>query len=142
MMPFDIQPSSSLVPSSKRRELPGQVKGILGLKVLGCVVTMGISVLTLLAWSDPASEPIGMSSEMAHRVANYAMLASGASLLELLGVAGVWSFKRWGVYVLSGFSMLNFVIRMHSGDTFGAFLSIVATAIAGAAIATRWQDFE
>jgi hypothetical protein len=140
MMDFQIEPSAASTPTT-RREIPGQLKAVLGLKVLSCLAAIGISLVALLEWSDPANRPVGMSSELAHRIANLAMLATGVSLLELLGVAGVWSFKRWGVYILAGFSMLSFVIRLHNGDNFG-IVSIASTVVAGAVIATRWKDFE
>jgi hypothetical protein len=120
-----------------RRELPSQVKLILGLKVVGCLFALGGSFITLLALND-----VAMPRELAHRIAMLCTLASGASLLELLGVAGVWTFKRWGVYTLAGFSMLGFVLRMHAGSPISAWLGVASTVIAGVAIAFRWQDFE
>jgi len=139
MQPFQVDPR--LMPKI-RRELPTRVKTVLGLKLLGCLLTIGGSFLVLAAFEDSSRWPEGMTAEMAHRMATLAMMSTGISLLELFGVAGTWSFKRWGVYVLAGFSMLNFVVRMHSGDTFGALLSIGSTAIAGAVVASRWEDFE
>jgi len=144
MQPFQLD-TRTLTPAytaAKKRELPARVKAILSIKLLASLATMFLSVVVLLAWSDPADRPIGMSQEMAHRIATMASAASALSLLELFGVAGTWSFKRWGVYILTGFSMLNFVVRMHSGDAFGACLTIATTLVTGAVVASRWQDFE
>ncbi|HEY2368559.1 MAG TPA: hypothetical protein VGH87_19315 [Polyangiaceae bacterium] len=118
------------------------MKTVLGLKVIGCLFAIGASFLMMLAFTAAADHDITMPPALAHRVASYAMIATGVSLVELLGVAGVWTFKRWGVYTLAGFSMLNFVIRMHAGDSLFALLGLVSTAVVGAVIAARWSDFE
>jgi hypothetical protein len=143
MQPFQFDPSA-LVQSTPqiRRELPARVKTVLGLKVIGCLFAIGASFLMMLAFTAAADHDITMPPALAHRVASYAMIATGVSLVELLGVAGVWTFKRWGVYTLAGFSMLNFVIRMHAGDSLFALLGLVSTAVVGAVIAARWSDFE
>ena len=143
MQPFQFD-QAALVHSTPnvRRDLPARVKLVLGLKVIGCLFAIGVSFLALLAMNTIADHDITIPPELAHKMANYAMLATGLSLVELLGVAGVWTFKRWGVYLLSGFSMLNFVIRMHSGDTISAMIGLAMTAVVGATIAARWSDFE
>ncbi len=135
MTPYLTQPTVQTRP-----ELPARVKTVLALKTIGCLLTIGLSFLVLLAFSGEL--PDGVTVAHAHRLAQLSMIATGASLLELLGVAGVWSFKRWGVYVLSGFSMMSFVFRAQSGDTFGAAISVVSTLIVGVVIAARWKDFE
>lgn len=143
MQPFQLDPSS-LVQSTPRprQELPKSLRVMLGLKTVGCLIMMGLSVIVLLAFSDPQSWPEGMTSEMAHKVANISVVATGVALLELLGVAGTWSFKRWGVYVLAGFSMMSFVLRVHMGDAFGAAISVTTTLITGLVVAGRWKEFE
>ena len=135
MTPYYSQPTSQ-----PRPELPGRVKAALTLKTIGCLVAIGFSLIILLAFSGELPE--GMTVEHAHKLASFTMVATGASLLELIGVAGVWHFKRWGVYVLSGFSMMSFVFRATVGDTGGALLSLAGTLIASAVIATSWKDFE
>jgi hypothetical protein len=140
MQPFPFQPSP--VPTvAPRRELPATLKILLGLKALGCLLVTGLSFLTLLAFSDPVDR-VGMTPEAGRVIATLAMLATGASVIELLGVAGTWSFKRWGVYVLAGFSMLGFVFHLKMHDAFGATIGIATTLLAGLAIAMRWDDFE
>ena len=143
MQPFQFD-QSGLVQSTPKpvRELPARVKTVLMLKTLGCLLAIGGSLFMMMAVSDPQHWPEGFGKEWAHRVATLSMVATGLSLVELLGVAGVWSFKRWGVYVLSGFSMLNFVVRMHAHQSFSAGLSLISTIIVGFVIASRWEDFE
>jgi len=92
--------------------------------------------------SDPMHWPDGMTVEHAHRIASMTTLATGLALVELLGIAGTWSFKRWGVYVLSGFAMFGFVLRLQTGDSMGASLGLVSIIITGLVVATSWKDFE
>jgi hypothetical protein len=143
MQPFQFD-QNSLVQSTPKpvQGLPPRVKTVLMLKTLGCLFTIGASLLMMMAVSDPAHWAEGFTVEYARRIALLSMVATGISLLELLGVAGTWSFKRWGVYILSGFSMLNFVVLMQSHQSFSAGVSLVSTMIVGAVIASRWEDFE
>jgi hypothetical protein len=144
MQPFQPFPQESAVPSSRSgaRPLPGSLKLILGLKALGCLLTSFLSMLVMMALSDRTALPEGMTVAMAHQLGQLAMIATGVSIVELLGVAGTWTFKRWGVFVLATFSMLNFAIRMSGHDSFGAILSLGTTALAGLVIAARWREFE
>jgi len=126
----------------QRRELPARVKGVLGMKAMGSFAAIALSALLLYAFSDRARWPDGMTPEVAHRFANYALLATVASLAELLGIAGTWNFKRWGVYLLSAFTTLGFMLRISGGDKIGALLSVISTAIVGLVVASRWSDFD
>ncbi len=112
------------------------------MKACGSVAMIGLSAILLFAFNDRAKWPDGMTTEQAHRFANLAMLATGASLAELLGVAGTWSFKRWGVYLLAFFSMIGFVFRISGGDKIGAAVSVGSTLIVGLVVASRWSDFD
>lgn len=126
----------------RRRELPGRVKGVLGMKAMGSVGAIVLSAILLYTFSDRARWPDGMTPEVAHKFANYALLASVASIAELLGIAGTWNFKRWGVYLLTAFTTLGFMLRISGGDKIGAFLSVGSTILVGIVIGTRWNDFE
>jgi hypothetical protein len=126
----------------RKKELPARVKGVLGMKAMGSFAAIILSAILLYTFSDSARWPMGMDSEVAHRFANYALLATVASLAELLGIAGTWNFKRWGVYLLVVCSTLGFMLRLRGGDKIGAFVSVGSTVLVGLAIGTRWNDFE
>jgi len=126
----------------RKRELPGRVKGVLGMKAMGSFGAIVLSAILLYTFSDRARWPDGMTPEVAHKFANYALLATVASLAELLGIAGTWNFKRWGVYLLAVFSTLGFMLRISGGDKIGGFLSVGSTILVGLVIGTRWNDFE
>ena len=126
----------------RKRELPARVKGVLGMKACGSVGAIILSAILLYTFSDRARWPDGMDTEHAHKFANFALLATIASLAELLGIAGTWNFKRWGVYLLVAFTTLGFMLRISGSDKIGAFLSVISTFLVGVVIGTRWSDFE
>ena len=126
----------------RKRELPARVKGMLGMKAMGSLAAIILSAILLYTFSDSSRWPDGMDSTVAHRFANYALLAALASLAELLGIAGTWNFKRWGVYLLTLFTTLGFMLRIRGGDKIGALVSVASTILVGIAIGTRWSDFE
>ena len=132
----------SLYERAPRKELPGRVKGVLGMKAMGSFAAIILSAILLYTFSDRSRWPDGMDTEVAHRFAKYALLATVASLVELLGIVGTWNFKRWGVYVLAAFTTLGFMLRISGGDKIGALVSVVSTIIVGAVIGSRWSDFE
>ena len=124
-------------PPKLRAPLSGLVKLILGLKVAGCLVVLFGSMLALAALSNKPLAP-----EMAHQLSTLLTLSSGAAAVQLVAVAGVWSFKRWGVYLLVTIGLLAVVFDMKAGSTFSAALGISTLLFVGFAIAGRWNDFE
>jgi len=139
---FQPPPPQFFQPQRNKRELPARIKGVLGMKAMGSVGAIILSAILLYTFSDRARWPDGMDPEHAHKFASYAMLATVASLAELLGIAGTWSFKRWGVYLLAVSTTLGFMLRISGGDKIGAFMSVISTFLVGAIIGTRWSDFE
>lgn len=136
-----MQPFAQPAPVLRRPELPRYLKAILVTKLLACLGWMALSFLLVFAGSS-SNEPIaGTTAEGMHAAAKLAMIIMATALVELFGIAGTWSFKRWGVYVLAGCSMLSFVLGVKSGQAFG-FFSIATMMAAGFAILTRWKDFE
>jgi len=125
-----------------RRELPARIKAVLGMKGCGAIGAIVLSAVLLVAFNDRSRWPLEMTVEIAHRFANYTLLAMVASLAELLGVVGTWNRKRWGFYVLVGGSLLAFMFRMVGDDKIGAGLSIVPTVLVGLVVASRWSDFD
>ena len=126
----------------RKRELPARIKGVLGMKAMGSFAAIILSAILLYTFSDSARWPLGMDSEVAHKFANYALLATVASLAELLGIAGTWNFKRWGVYLLALFTTLGFMLRISGGDKIGALVSVSSTLLVFVVIGTRWSEFE
>jgi ABC-type branched-subunit amino acid transport system permease subunit len=126
----------------QRRELPARVKGVLGMKAMGSLAAIALSAILLFAFSDRSKWPDGMTPQIAHRFANYALLATAASLAELLGIAGTWNFKRWGVYILAAFTTLGFMFRISGGDKIGALISVASTTLVALVVASRWSDFD
>ena len=139
---FSMMQPPAFVPPQRKRDLPGRIKGVLGMKACAAVGMIVLSAILLFAFNDRSKWPDGMTPEIAHRFANLTMVATAASLAEILGVAGTWTFKRWGIYVISASTMVGFMARVSSGDKIGALVSLVTTVLAGAVISTRWSDFD
>jgi hypothetical protein len=137
-----FQPPPQFFQPQRKRELPGRIKGVLGMKACGSVGAIILSAILLYTFSDRARWPDGMTTEVAHKFASYALLATVASLAELLGAVGTWNFKRWGVYLLSVSSTAGFMLRISGGDKIGALLSVASTVLVGLVIGTRWSDFD
>ena len=117
------------------------MKAILGFKLLVCLAWMGLSFLLVFAGSSADGPVDGATAEGMHVTAELAVLIFATALVELFGIAGTWSFKRWGVYILAGCSMLSFVLGLRSGQAF-AIVSIATLFVAGFGILMRWKDFE
>jgi hypothetical protein len=136
MQPFQMTP----MPTVKQPPLPlpGPLKLLLGLKALVCLIVIFVSYLSLQALSETQIGP-----EAAHVATVLLGLTTGAAFVTLLGIGGVWSFKRWGVYILAFATMLGFVFELRmTGVTLWSVLSLVMTAFAGIPIAARWKSFD
>lgn len=136
------QPMQPMQPPKK--ELPSYLKVVLGLKGLGCLAVLGLTLIGLSAMSSGVDWPALTDESRAglHFMSRLFMWLMGVELVELLGIAGTWTFKRWGVYILGGFSMLDVVLNLRLESSFGITIGLVTTLVAGFGIATRWGDFD
>ena len=117
------------------------MKAILGLKLLVCLAWMGLSFLLVFTGSSGDGPVDGATAQGMHVTAELAMLIFATALVELFGIAGTWSLKRWGVYILAGCSMLSFVLGLRTGQGF-AIVSLATLLVAGFGIMMHWKDFE
>jgi len=143
MTPMTSSTALAQLYAPTRRELPGSLKAILLVKVVACLVVLGVTFILFLGLSS-VTEPLSSTAAVRmHVMSNLLSLAAGAALLELFGIAGIWSFKRWGVYMLACFTMLGFVFSLKLGNVgFGTCIDVVTTLVAAGAIGARWRDFE
>jgi hypothetical protein len=136
MQPFQFdQPALVQSTPNIRPDLPARVKTVLGLKVIGCLLAIGASFLMLLAFNAAADHDVSIPPALAHRMATYAMVATGLSLVELLGVAGVCS--SGGVRAPASRCSTSLRMQAHAivrGD------DPRPTMIVGSVIASRWED--
>lgn len=145
MMP--MQPMQPMVPPPKRPpQLPGILKAILVLKAIACVLVLGLTFAAMAAMNATigahASSLDDGSRQAVHAVGQILALIAGVQLVVLIGIAGTWSFKRWGVYVLMGFSMLDIVLNLKANNQAGLVVGALSSLIAAFAIFPRWRDYE
>jgi hypothetical protein len=125
------------VTAPARKELPGGLKVLLMLKMLGCLAVIGLAFVMFLELSD-----VKMGTDIARPLVLGLTLVSAAAMLEILGIVGVWGFKRWGVYIVTCFTMLGFVFDLKAGLTTGAIITLLTTLLAAMPIIIRWNDFD
>ncbi len=142
MQPFRPFPPDKPQPKGPKAPLSGTLKLILGLKLISVLFVMGGVLLVLMAGSEAAKPTDAATRNAMHQLANLALMAMGASFVELIGIAGTWSMKRWGVYTLMGFSFLNIAVRLSAHDNASAGFSALTTLLVGIMIAPRWNDFD
>jgi len=130
-------------PPARVKELPSYLKVVLALKGIGCLAMVGLSYFELTILNRvPLARLDDGAREQVSMLAQLTMIAAGMALVELLGVVGTWGFKRWGVYVLAGFSMMDLVLRLKTHESAGAAIGLLTTTIAFVGVAVRWRDFE
>ncbi len=138
-----MQPMQPLQAPKKRPELPGVLKLILGLKTAGSVIVLIMTFIAITALN--AINPAGISSQgraAMHAVGQTLMMVAAVQVVELIGIVGTWGFKRWGVYVLMGFSMIDIALNLKTSSSLGLTVGLVTTVIVGAGIGSRWNDFD
>ena len=142
MQPFKPFPPDGPRAKPPKAPLSGALKAILALKLLSVLFVMGVVFLVLAAGSSIAPPTDAASRQLMHQIANLALFAMGVSIIELIGIAATWSMKRWGVYTLVGFSMLNIAIRLSAHDNTSAGFGALTTILVGVMIVPRWNDFD
>jgi hypothetical protein len=145
-----MQPMQPMVPMQpmqqppQKPELSGMLKAVLVMKALGALLVLGATFLALAAL-NAVVKPGAIGSEgraTMHALGQILMLVAGVQLVELVGIAGTWSFKRWGVYTLAAFSMLDLVLNLKTANAFSLTIGLVTSLIVALGIASRWKDFE
>ncbi len=128
----------------KKKQLPTFLKVILVLKALAALLVLGLTFITMAAVDSHVDRNALTDTSRAtlHAMGQILLVVMLVQLLELIGVAGTWNFKRWGVYLLAGFSMLDIVLNLKISSTSGLSIGLATTLIVGFGIAVRWNDFD
>lgn len=137
MLPF-------VPPKPPRPRLPFYLKALLALKAAACVLVLFLC-FTTLAVLNAKVDPMSMGDDgrrAMHALGQILMLLVVVELLQLLGIVGTWSMKRWGVYLLAFFAMLDVVLNLRAHSPVAITLGLATTIIVGSGIVVRWKDFE
>jgi hypothetical protein len=124
---------------------PARVRGtfltsVLGLRFVRDLFAIFTGIVSMSALSSPDAPIYGPDRRA---LGNVLALALVITCVDLAGVAGVLSWKKWGVVILGASEALSIMTAIQSGGLGLATLVGLGTAIGiGFAIATRWKQFE
>ena len=106
--------------------------GLLTLSVLGnCIALVGIV-------GRVATVPAARSGYALADILIVATLLSAS----LLGIAGVWQWKRWGVYLFFGASLLSIAVVVLFGVvTWRVVLSLAIVVLIAVLVHRQWSSF-
>lgn len=145
MQPFQPPPLSfAPPPAPKKRELPRTLLAILVLKGIGLLLTLAIAIMGYAAFANlqPETPHFGTQVQDAHAMANMSLVVIMVSVIELVGVFGTYAFKRWGVFIVGGFTIFSALLHVKNGDTYLAAFGLLTTAVLAYLIVPRWSEFE
>jgi hypothetical protein len=103
------------------------------------LVLTSLGVMALLSHEAKTGADIG---DGGRAVGNTVTLLLGVTCIDLAGVAGVLSWKKWGVYLLGGCEILGLVLKLQEGHIASAMVGLATLMLAGFGIAMRWRYFD
>ncbi|HSQ67606.1 MAG TPA: hypothetical protein VLM85_30560 [Polyangiaceae bacterium] len=128
-----------LAPKPKKIR-PGLLTAMLAVKGVLDLLGLSLGVLTYVSLGSQAD--VTIPREHAQHMANVLLVGIVLSFFGLFGVLGTFSFKRWGVYVVVGFSALNVMAQLSAGNRWTGLIALAATAVIAAMVYPRWSDYE
>ncbi len=137
MQPFQFPGALTPKPKKERPSLLTFMLGVRGALDLFIVGLGVISYTELGAQSD-----VTIPREQAQHLGNVLLVTIVISFVELMGVIGTFSYKKWGVYILLGFAAINIMANLSAGNKITALVALGTTAIIGAMLYPRWNDYE
>jgi hypothetical protein len=105
-----------------------------GLAILGS--------LGLMSVMSNAAENGARLGAQGRQLGNLVTIMLVSACLDLAGVAGVLSWKKWGVYLLGACEAVSLILRVQSGQTGMAMMGFLTLCFAAFGIAMRWRYFD
>jgi len=139
MQPPTFQFPPSLTPKPKK-ERSALLTGMLALRGVMDLAVVGLGVIAYTALG--AQSDVTIPRERAQHAANILLVGIVIAFVELMGVIGTFSYKKWGVYILLGFAGLNIMANFSAGNTVAAYVALGTTAIIGVTLYPRWSDYD
>ncbi len=135
--PFQLPPSLLPKPKKVRSRVLTVMLWIRLISDLFIVGLGAIAYTTLGSQSD-----VTIPRAQAQRLANILLVVMVVAFVELLGVVGMFNFKKWGAYVLLGFSAINIMSNLSAGNRWSALITLITTLVIGGGVYPRWSDYE
>lgn len=70
------------------------------------------------------------------------VLTFGTTVIDLIAVTGMWMFKRWGVFVFVGSSVMLLLLRLAQKDTILAIIGILVSGLVAGVVLPKWPDYD
>jgi len=131
-------------PPPRKKEHPRSLLVILALKGIGSLLGLAFAIMAYAALSNAKTETphFGTQVQDAHALANLAAVIIFVSAVELAGVLGTYAFKRWGVFIVAGFTLFAALLHVKNGETSSAAFGLLSTAVLAILIFPRWAEYE
>lgn len=131
-------------PTPKKKVQPRSLVVILALKGISALLALAFGIMAYAALSNVQTETphFGTQVQDSHALGNLALVMVFVSAVELAGVLGAYTFKRWGVFIVVGFTVFSALLHMKNGETASAAFSLLSTAALSILIFPRWAEFE
>ena len=137
--PVQFAPYPTQAPAKPQRG--GFLTFVLVVRFIGdaFLVLTSLGVMALLSHEAKTGADIGQTGRT---VGNMVTLLLGVTCIDLAGVAGVLSWKKWGVYLLGACEVLGLMLKIQNGQVGQAVLGLATLICAGFGIMMRWHHFE
>lgn len=103
------------------------------------LILTSLGVMALLSHEAKTGADLGTTGRAA---GNMVTLLLGVTCIDLAGVAGVLSWKKWGVYLLGACEILGLILKLQQGQIGSAMVGLATLMLAGFGVAMRWRYFE
>jgi hypothetical protein len=134
-------PTFNFPPAPKPKKVrPVLLTAMLAVKGVLDLLGLGVGVLSYVALGSQANATTPRAQ--VQHLANVLLVGTVLSFFGLFGVLGTFSYKRWGVYVVVGFSALNVMAQLSAGNRWTAMIALAATTLIAAMVYPRWNDYE
>ncbi len=102
-------------------------------------ILVSLGVMSALSIAAQNGTHVGAEGRAAGNLVTMALVVS---CIDLAGVAGVLSWKKWGVYLLAGCQAFGLMFQVQAGQTAMAMVGLATMLISGFCIAMRWSHFD
>ncbi|HEX7602389.1 MAG TPA: hypothetical protein VF316_12325, partial [Polyangiaceae bacterium] len=128
----------------RKKQHSRSLVAVLALKGIGSLLGLAFAIMAYAALSNAktATPHFGTQVQDAHALANLALVMILVSAVELAGVLGTYAFKRWGVFIVVGFTVFAALLHVKNGETYSAAFGLMSTALLAFLIFPRWVEYE
>ena len=128
------QPKSTSSQTKSTSNQPKKERGVLLATFLILVIASGIIQAVLYVAQRRQDADLAMPIILALGIVHAA--------LNVIAAIGIWNWKKWGVYLYIGSSVLGVIIGVIAVGPIAFFSMLLPVILLGYLIATKWSWFE